>query len=383
MEAIRRQGGMSMAIAFIDLQRQQQRLQPHLDARIHKMLIHGHYIHGPEVTELENTLAQYVGVKHCIGAASGTDALLVALLALGVGPDSEVITTPFTFISTVESILLLGAKPVFVDIDPTTYHLDPSLLEQAITSRTKAILAVSLYGQCCDFTAINEIAQAHNIPVIEDAAQSFGALYKYQRSCGLSTIAITSFYPAKPLGCYGDGGAIFTSDSKLAEQMREISNHGERQRYIHTSIGINSRLDTLQAGILLEKFKIFPEEVQAREAVAQRYAEVLPASILPPFVRPFCTSVYAQYTIQVPARDAVITFLRDRGVPTAVHYPVPLHLQPIFAERYQVGMFIQAEKAAQRVLSLPMHPYLSLKEQKYIALELSHALQMYCSESCA
>lgn len=363
-------------IPFIDLATQQTRIKPELDRRIEAVLKHGQYIMGPEVQELEDRLASYVGVKHCITASSGTDTLLIALMALGIGPGDEVITSPFTFIATGEMIALAGAKPVFVDIDPRTYNIDPAKIEAAITPRTKAILPVSLYGQCADFDAINMLAAKYNLPVIEDGAQSFGATYKGRRSCGLSSIGSTSFFPSKPLGGYGDGGALFTGDDGLAKVMREIRAHGQDRRYHHPRLGINGRLDTLQAAVLLAKMEVFAQEVTAREGIGARYDAMLLNVARTPFVEAHNTSVYAQYTVQVDNRDHVQQKLNVSGVPTAVHYPVPLHLQPVFADLgYNTGSFPFAEAAARRVMSLPMHPYLEESEQKRVAEALREALQ--------
>ncbi len=347
-------------IAFIDLAAQQAVIRPSVEQGIEKVLRHGRYIMGPEVAELEERLADFVGVQHAIGVSSGTDALLIAMMALGIGRDDEVITTPFSFIATAETIALLGAKPVFVDICPNTYNIDPALIEAAITSRTKAIMPVSLYGQCADFDAINAIAERHGLPVIEDGAQSFGATCKGRQSCGLSTIGCTSFFPSKPLGGYGDGGACFTNDDALAKAMREIRLHGQDRRYHHPLIGINGRLDTLQAAVLLAKLDIFPDEVKARAEIGARYSEKLKDVVSVPFIEPHNTSVYAQYTIQVDARDAVLAQLKAAGIPTAVHYPVPLNRQPALqcGERFE-----QSEYAANRVMSLPMHPYFSESDQ--------------------
>lgn len=348
------------AIEFIDLKAQQQRILPDIERRMKAVLAHGQYIMGPEVLELEEKLAAYVGVKHCISASSGTDTLLIALMALGIGPGDEVITSPFTFIATGEMIALTGAKPVFVDIDPRTYNIDPNLIEVAITPQTKAIMPVSLYGQCADFDAINAIAEKYNLPVIEDGAQSFGATYKGKRSCGLSTIGSTSFFPSKPLGCYGDGGALFTNDDELATRMRQIRAHGQDRRYHHPALGINGRMDTLQAAVLLAKLEVFDDEVAARARIGSRYTELLQSSVITPFIAPENTSVYAQYTVIVENRDYVQKKLGEYGVPTAVHYPVPLHLQPVFAKPgLQKGTFPVSESTGERVMSLPMHPYLT------------------------
>jgi len=347
-------------IEFIDLKAQQQKILPELERRMKVVLQHGRYIMGPEIQELEEKLAAYVGVNHCIAVASGTDALLISLMALGIGAGDEVITTPFTFIATGETIALLGAKPVFADIDRRTYNLDPLLLEAAITPKTRAILPVSLFGQCADLDSINAVAAKHGIPVIEDACQSFGATHRGRKSCALSTVGCTSFFPSKPLGSYGDGGACFTDNDELATKMRQIRVHGQDRRYHHALLGINGRMDTLQAAILLAKLEVFASEVKARNLLGARYSELLRDTVVTPYVEPHNTSVYAQYTVQVDHRDAVREMLRVEGIPTAIHYPVPLHLQPVFAGlNLPEGSFPVAESAAKRVLSLPMHPYLT------------------------
>jgi len=370
---------------FIDLKTQYQRLREPMNARIQAVLDHGQYILGAEVTELEKRLAERVGTQHCITASSGTDTLLMALMALGIGAGDEVITSPFTFIATGEMIALAGAKPVFVDIDATTYNIDPTLIERAITPRTKAIMPVSLYGQCADFDAINAIARRQRLPVIEDGAQSLGALYKGKQSCGLSEIGSTSFFPSKPLGAYGDGGALFTNDEALAKVMREIRVHGQDRRYHHPRLGINGRFDTLQAAVLLTKLDIFDDEVAARARLGARYAELIeeafhdvsnPAQrVTPPVLAPGCASVYAQYTVEVPNRSKVEEGMKARGIPTAVHYPVPLHLQPVFAGLGQgEGSFPVAEAASRRVISLPMHPYLTEEQQVRIVGALKESV---------
>jgi len=345
-------------IDFIDLKTQQARIKDRIDAGIQRVLAHGQYILGPEVAELEEKLAAFVGAKYCITCANGTDALQIAQMALGIGPGDEVITPGFTYIATAETVALLGAKPVYVDIDPRTYNLDPKLLEAAITPCTKAIIPVSLYGQCADFDEINAIAAKHGIPVIEDAAQSFGATYKGKRSCNLTTIACTSFFPSKPLGCYGDGGAIFTNDDELAKVMRQIARHGQDRRYHHVRVGVNSRLDTLQAAILLPKLEIFAEEVERRQQVAASYNQLLKAAGIDstPFIAAHNVSAWAQYTVQVQSRDAVQAKLNEQGVPTAVHYPIPLNKQPAVADSntcLPVG-----DAVAEKVMSLPFHPYM-------------------------
>lgn len=358
-----------MAIQFIDLKMQYQAIKDSVDARISAVLNHGQYIMGPEVGELEKKLADYVGTKHCIGGSSGTDTLMIAMMALGIKPGDEVITTPFTFIATGEMIALLGAKPVFVDIEPKTYNIDPEKIEAAITPRTKAIMPVSLYGQCADFDHINRIAKSHGLAVIEDAAQSFGASYKGKRSCGLTTIGSTSFFPSKPLGCYGDGGALFTDDDALAKAMREIRVHGQDRRYHHPRIGINGRLDTIQAAVLLSKMERFEWEVKRRAEIGARYSDLLSktAAVTTPYIEQHNTSVYAQYSILVDNRDDVCKHLNDQGIPTAVHYPVPLHLQPAFAYlEYKKGDFPISESCASRVMSLPMGPDLDEATQDII-----------------
>lgn len=345
-------------IEFIDLKSQQARIKDKIDAGIQRVLSHGQYILGPEVAELEERLAAFVGAKYCITCANGTDALQIAQMALGIGPGDEVITPGFTYIATAETVALLGAKPVYVDIDPRTYNLDPQLLEAAITPRTKAIIPVSLYGQCADFDAINAVAAKHGIPVIEDSAQSFGASYKSKRSCNLSTISCTSFFPSKPLGCYGDGGAIFTNDDELAVVLRQIARHGQDRRYHHIRVGVNSRLDTLQAAILLPKLEIFEEEISQRLQVAKWYDGALAAVGIEttPYIAAENISVYAQYTVRVRDRDAVQAKLKAAGIPTAVHYPIPLNKQPAVADA-AVSLPVGDEVATQ-VMSLPMHPYL-------------------------
>ncbi|GGH00382.1 DegT/DnrJ/EryC1/StrS family aminotransferase [Silvibacterium dinghuense] len=365
---------------FIDLKTQYRRLKPAVDARIQAVLDHGQYILGPEVRELEERLAARLGVKHAISCSSGTDALLLALMALGIGPGDEVITAPFTFFATGEMIALLGAVPVFVDIDPVTYNLDPAKMEAALSPRTRAIMPVSLYGQPADMDAINAIADAHHLPVIEDAAQSFGALYKGRHSCNLSTIGCTSFFPSKPLGAYGDGGACFTNDDALATAMLELRNHGQQSRYHHTRIGINGRMDTLQAAILLAKLEIFDDELIARNEVADRYTALLRDVLPTPEVVSHSTSAWAQYTVEVDDRPAIEAALREAGIPTAVHYPEALHLQPVFADLsrergYAAGSFPVSERAAARVLSLPMHPYQSPEDAGRVTQALEYALK--------
>ncbi|EGR0479342.1 TPA: DegT/DnrJ/EryC1/StrS family aminotransferase [Vibrio cholerae] len=347
---------------FIDLGAQQARIKDKIDLGIQNVLSHGQYILGPEVDELEKKLTEYTGSKHCITVANGTDALQIAQMALGIGPGDEVITPGFTYIATAETVALLGAKPVYVDVCPKTYNLDPSKLEAAITSKTKAIIPVSLYGQCADFDAINAIAEKYNIPVIEDSAQSFGASYKGRKSCNLTTIACTSFFPTKPLGCYGDGGAIFTNDDELALIMRQIARHGQDRRYHHIRVGVNSRLDTLQAAILLPKLELLQEEIALRNKVANRYSEKLRTYGIKavPHIEDYNECAWAQYTIRVKDREKVQLKLQSAGIPTAVHYPIPLNKQPAVKDS---SVFLPVgDEIAKEVLSLPMHPYLTDNE---------------------
>ena len=364
-----------MNIEFHDLKTQYRLHRARVDARIQRVLDHGQYIMGPEIAELEAKLAPYVGAKHCIGVSDGTMAMMIAMMALDVRAGDEIVTTPFTFIATGEMIALLGARPVFVDIDPKTYNLDPALIEAAITPRTRAILPVSLYGQCADLDAINAIAAKHKLAVIEDAAQSFGATYKGRCSCALSTIGTTSFFPTKPLGCYGDGGACFTDDDDLGKRMQQIRVHGQSRRYYHPIIGLNGRLDTLQAAILLAKFESLDEELDARSRIASRYSELLSGVVKTPQVEAHNRSVFAQYTIEVDDRTEVQARLKAAGIPTAVHYPVPLNLQPAFAGLgLGEGSFPKAEAAARRVMSLPMHPFLDAATQDHIVAEVRNSV---------
>lgn len=355
---------------FVDLHTPFKRLEQNIRSNIDRVFQHSQFIMGPEIKELEANLANFVGVKHCITASNGTDAILMTLMAMGIKPGDEIITTAFSFFATAEVIAFMGAKAVFVDIDPKTYNLDPQKIEAAITSKTKLILPVSLYGQCADFDAINAIAKKYNLPVLEDAAQSIGATYKKKQSCSLTTAAATSFFPSKPLGCYGDGGACFTNDDSLAAIIKQIRDHGQDRRYHHVRIGMNGRMDTLQAAILLAKLSIFKEEIALREQVGQRYTELLKDSFCTPYVEQHNTCVYAQYTIQVENRDAIQEKLKQLGIPTAIHYPVPLHKQPIFADQYPNLSLPHAETIATKVISLPMHPYLKKEEQQFIVDKL-------------
>jgi UDP-2-acetamido-2-deoxy-ribo-hexuluronate aminotransferase len=351
---------------FIDLKTQYRRLKSDIDAGIQRVLAHGQYILGPEVAELEEKLAAYTGAKYCISVANGTDALQIAQMALGIGPGDEVITPGFTYIATAETVALLGAKPVYVDVDPRTYNLDPAQLEAAITPRTKAIIPVSLYGQCADYDAINAIAAKHGVPVIEDAAQSFGGTYRGRKSCNLTTIACTSFFPSKPLGCYGDGGAIFTNDDELAKVIRQIARHGQDRRYHHVRVGVNSRLDTLQAAILLPKLAVLDQESAQKQLVAERYAAMLKgiSDAFVPFIEPGNQSAWAQYTVRVPDRNVVQEHMKAKGIPTAVHYPIPLNQQPAVSNvnaNLPVG-----DAIAREVLSLPMSAYISAADQELV-----------------
>lgn len=364
---------------FIDLKAQYRKYQIAIDQRMSAVLAHGHFIMGPEIAELEAVLAEYVGVRHCITVASGTVSLEIALRALDIGSGDEVVTVPFTWISSAEVIGLVGAKPVFVDIEPATYNMNVARIEAAITPRTKAIMPVSLFGQMPDYDQINALAAKHRLAVIEDGAQSFGATQRGRRSCGVTLIGSTSFFPAKPLGCYGDGGALFTNDDALAGKMRAIRTHGGQKRHHHPFLGMNGRFDTLQAAVLLAKFPHFQAEVEVRGRIGARYTELLssvlhsPQSV--PAVLPGNTHVYAQYTLRVPNRDAVGEKLKAHGIPTAVYYPKCLHEQPVFAAcGYKWGDFPEAERASREVLSLPMHPFLSESDQDAIVAALGASL---------
>lgn len=365
-----------MTIPFIDLKTQYQALNTSINDRIQAVLDHGQYIMGPEVKELEEQLARYTGSKHCVTVASGTEALLISLMALGIGPGDEVITTPFTFVATAEVIVLLGAKPIYVDIEPDTCNIDPRGIEAKITARTKAIMPVSLYGQTADMHEINAIAKRHgDIPVIEDAAQSFGATYKGAKSCNLSTIGCTSFFPSKPLGCYGDGGAIFTNDDEIAQACREIRVHGQAKRYVHTRIGVGGRMDTLQCAIVLAKMERLDWEIEQRLAIGARYNALMDAAGIPRVQqRSDRTSVYAQYTIFVDGREAIQEALSKHGIPTAVHYPVPLNAQPAYAHLCCIECTPVSQQVAPRVMSLPMGPDLTDAAQRDVVKALSAIL---------
>ena len=356
-------------IPYLDLKPQYKALEKGIQQRIQTVLNHGQFILGPEVEECEEALSQFLGVKHGLTCASGTEGLIIALMGLGIGPGDEVITTPFSFFATAETISLVGAEPVFVDIDPVTFNIDPTKIEQAITPKTKAIMPVSLYGQPADFEEIEAIASKHKLFVIEDSAQSFGAPYKKQKSGALGVVSATSFFPAKPLGCYGDGGAVFTNDDELNLRMTQIRVHGQEKRYHHVRMGVGGRLDTLQCAILLEKLKRYPWEIEQRQRIAQEYteefAQIGDDLIRPPYVKQDRESVWAQYTVMVENRNEFAKKLAERGVPTSVHYPTPLHWQPVYAhlkDRYQLPI---AEKVSQQVISLPLYPDMteSLQEQ--------------------
>ena len=369
---------MTNKIEFIDLKSQYADLKESINTRIQRVLDHGQYIMGPEVRELEEKLETYTKAKHCITVASGTEALLISLMALGVKSGDEIITTPFTFVATAEVIALLGASPVLVDIQPDTCNIDPNLIEAAITSRTKAIMPVSLYGQSVDMDEINVIAARHgNIPVIEDAAQSFGATYKGRKICNLSTIGCTSFFPSKPRGCYGDGGAIFTNDSSLAKAMREIRAHGQERRYYHTRIGVGGRMDTLQCAVVLAKLDRFDWEIEQRIRAGEHYLKLLNdvPSVKQLTVRPDRMCVWGQFTIQVENREAILEKLKAAGIPTAVHYPVPLHRQPAYQSLCRIsGSLEHADTVAARVVSLPMHPYIDINTQESVVRAVAEAV---------
>lgn len=355
-----------MKINFIDLQAQYQAYKQEIDEQIHDVLDTSSYIMGSKVAELEENLSKFVGCKHSIACSSGTDALLLALMALDIKAGDEVITSPFTFIATAEMIAFVGATPVFVDIDEKTYNIDPTKIEEKITLKTKAIMPVSIFGQTSDMDAINKIAKKHNLNVIEDAAQSFGATYKNKKSCNLSDIATTSFFPAKPLGCYGDGGAIFTNDDELAKKMRVILNHGQSAKYFHSHVGINGRIDTIQAGILNVKLKYFQEELDKRQEIANKYSKNL-KNVIVPFVDSNSVSAWAQYCIRVANRDEMMKKCNDKGVPTAIYYPLPLHLQEVFAYLgYKNGDFPITEKVSLDIMALPMSAFLKDDEQDYV-----------------
>jgi len=365
-----------MAIQFVDLALQYEALKQPIASRIQAVLSHGKYIMGPEVEELEFRLANFTGATHCITCSSGTEALLISLMALGIGPGDEVITTPFTFVAAVEMIVLLGAKPVMIDIQSSSFNLDPAGIESVINQRTKAILPVSLFGQTADMDEISAIAARHGLPVVEDAAQSLGSSYKGRQSGNLSTIACTSFFPSKPLGCYGDGGAIFTSNNNLANAMREIRVHGQGSRYHHTRVGVGGRMDTLQCSVVLAKMERFEWEIEQRKTLGNRYSNLLgDCKVIAPLIATDRTSVYAQYTIRTQKRDAFAEVLRRQGIPTSVHYPTPIHRQPAYAGLHDGRRLQETDKASEEVISLPMYPDMDFQTQDKIVLAVRQALE--------
>ena len=362
-------------VSFIDLAAQQSRIKSGIDSGIARVLEHGKYILGPEVEELEQALSSYTGAKYCISCANGTDALQIALMALGVGRGDEVITPGFSYIATAETAALLGASLKYVDINLSDFNIDATQLEAAITNNTKAIIPVSLYGRCANFDEINTIADQHGIPVIEDAAQSFGATLNGQKSCNLSTIGCTSFFPSKPLGCYGDGGAIFTNDDQLAEIIRQVARHGQTRRYHHVRVGINSRLDTIQAAVLLAKLTILDDEITVRQQVAEYYSESLQQ--LESLEVADCSSAnstcaWAQYTVRAAYREKLIESLKENNIPTTVHYPMPLYRQPAVYDK--TVSLPNSEKSALQVLSLPIHAYMQKEEIEAVISAISNAM---------
>jgi len=361
---------------FIDLRRQYESYKDQIRSELDRVLDDGRFILGPAVSELEAELAKYAGVKNAIGCSSGTDALLLAMMALGLKAGDEVIVPDFTFFATAETVSLLGGVPVFVDIQPDTFNVDPDKIESKISARTRGIIAVSLFGQCADFDELTQIARKHNLFLIEDAAQSFGATYKGRKSCSLSEIATTSFYPAKPLGAYGDAGALFTNDDALAERVRNTLNHGQISTYKHRYVGINGRLDSLQAAILKVKLRHFPWELQLRQKVASWYDKELAGLVSTPCVRPGNSSSWAQYTVRARQRLSIQKHLRERDIPTAVHYPAPLHHQEAYSTMGICDEHLpESVKASTEVLSFPMHPFLTLDEVRTVAAAVGEALQ--------
>ncbi len=365
---------------FIDLKKQYKLYSADINKKIQEVLKHGKYIMGPEVTELENKLSKFLDIKNCITVSNGTHSLEISLRALGITYGDEVITVPHTWISSAEVIRLVGAKPIFVDINPLTFNIDEDKIENAITSKTKAIIPVSLYGQMSNMEKINSIANKYNIPVIEDAAQSFGAERNKIKSCSASLIGSTSFFPAKPFGCYGDGGAIFTNDDKLSDIIKSIRTHGALVRHNHNYIGTNGRFDTIQAAVLLAKFPHFKNEIKKRSEIGLRYSRNLKDYVKVPYVLNGNTHVYAQYTIRVnnKIRNHIIQSLKDKGIPSGIYYPKPIHLQKAFSDlNYKLGDFPESEKAASEVISLPMHPFLEKKDQDYIINTLIKIIKTY------
>jgi UDP-2-acetamido-2-deoxy-ribo-hexuluronate aminotransferase len=363
-----------MKIDFAKLQYQYQLYKKDIGQNIQTVLNKSNYIMGEEVTQLEDELQNFTQAKHVISCSSGTDALLLAMMAMDIQPDDEIITTPFTFIATAETIALMKAKPVFVDVDPVSYNINPNLIEAAITDKTKAIMPVGLYGQPSDMDEINAIAKKHKLKVIIDGAQSFGATYQGKQEVHHCDIYTTSFFPAKPLGCYGDGGAVFTNNAEYAEKIKMMRVHGQNKRYHHKYIGMGGRLDTMQAAVLLAKLPHYADEIEGRQAVAQKYNLLLKSQVTTPQVNSDRTSVWAQYTICVENREDLQVKLKDAGIPTAIHYPMPLHLQECFQYlKLKEGTFPIAEQASKEVMSLPMNPFLSDNEIEYVTQSINNS----------
>ena len=363
-----------MQIDFAKLQYQYQLYKEEIDQAIHAVLDKSNYIMGEEVYELEENLQKFTSSKHAVTCSSGTDALLLAMMAMDIKPGDEIITTPFTFIATAETIALLGAIPVFVDIDKKTYNIDPAKIEAAITDKTKAIMPVSLYGQPSHMVEIQAIAKKHDLKVIIDGAQSFGATYQEKAEVHYCDVYTTSFFPAKPLGCFGDGGAVLTNNTELAEKMKMLRVHGQNKRYHHKYIGLGGRMDTIQCAIVNVKLKYYPEDLRKRQQVASNYTDklhILSDVLITPKVKDDRTSAFAQYSIRVQNRDELQIKLKAQGIPTAVHYPMPLHLQECFAYlQYKQGDFPVAEKISNEIMSLPMNPYVTIEEMEYIVNKL-------------
>ncbi len=371
-------------INFIDLKAQQKKIRANIDARVAKVLDHGAYILGPEVSEVEQRLVQYVGMKHCVTCGNGTDALLMALMAYDVRPGDAIFVPSFTFVATAEVVALAGATPIFLEIDERTYNVDPSRLEETIVEfkrknaglRPRGIIPVDLFGQPADYDSIASIAKRHGLFVLEDAAQGFGGAYKGKKTCVFGDIAATSFFPAKPLGCYGDGGAIFTNDDTVKEKLLSIRVHGQgKDKYDNVRIGINGRMDTIQAAVLLAKMDVFDDELKARQRIAARYTHLLGNTVATPYVRPDCTSCWAQYSVLTDNRDSVLAGLKSRNVPAAIYYPKPLHLQEAFGSLgYKRGDFPVTERIAGKIFSIPMHPYLDETTQDYIVASIKESV---------
>lgn len=360
-----------MNIDFANLKLAYKEDKETFEREISRVLNHASYIMGAEVKRLEEKLSAFTGANYTISCSSGTDALLLAMMSMDIKPGDEVITSPFTFISSAETIALLGAKPVFVDINKDTFNIDASKIEPFITERTKAIIPISLFGQTADMDEINACAKKNRIPVIEDAAQSFGATYKGKKSCNLSTISCTSFFPAKPLGCFGDGGAVFTNNHNLAEKIKSLRVHGQTKPYCHKYIGLGARLDNLQATVLLIKLEKYKRTIKLRQEAAERYNSLLNGCVETPIIKDYNSSVWAQYSIRLKARDMVKAKLKEEGIPTAIYYPIPLHLQECFEYLgYKKGDFPISEKAAKEIISLPINPYITEEEQKYVVDKL-------------